>query len=509
MRTAFNPREHGFTFRNDFVNHVVTIPALHIDITTLGRCGGMAATALDCWHHRLAVPDDPSVPADGSLLGDYIYGRLLTTMAENGAKFLHFMRTPDHPTWINGIGVARATREEELPRIKAVLDAGQPCLLGLSQARSIGDLGNDHQVVAYGYETDGRYTSLLVYDNNHPGTEVRLRFTADYDPGERQVEQSVGGKVWRGFFLGAYSPVTPPFLADGRLLSEASDPAIHVVRGGGRFHIPSPEEFEAAGFDWGQVAEVPDGSLRHVAAWPANRTLIRERSSDAVHVAFGGTPFPVAAPDALGLDPGSVRMIPDGSLAGLPRVPRDGTLVRELNDPAVYVTLGGVLRHVPSPQEFEARGYAWDAIGVVPDGALAGLAKGDPLSITPVPAVATPQSWAERGAGEIRTGDGDRISYSIQAGVRPADEVEFILTLDTGITWRKELVLQAEDGQWTIAAQDGTRSDRNGLYRYQLPNGHLLLRKAKTFGIMSDIHGLAHLDQLPAGAQVSFTWSKD
>jgi hypothetical protein len=87
--------------------------------------------------------------------------------------------------------------------------------------------------------------------------------------------------------------------------------------------------------------------------------------------------------------------------------------------------------------------------------------------------------------------------------------VEIVLNLGDGITWRKELVLQADDGQWTVAVQDHTRSDDNGLYRYQLPGGHLLFRKAKFLGGMSDIHGLGHLDQLPAGAQVAFTWTKD
>src|SRR6266540_556209 len=35
---------------------------------------------------------------------------------------IQFMQTPDHPTWFWGIGVARATREEEFPRIKARID---------------------------------------------------------------------------------------------------------------------------------------------------------------------------------------------------------------------------------------------------------------------------------------------------------------------------------------------------------------------------------------------------
>jgi hypothetical protein len=424
MRTAFNPREHGFKFSNGFVNHVVQLPG--VDITTRGRCGGMAATALDLWHHSLAVPDDGSPPADGTLLADYIYKRLIETMVDNGLKFVHFMRTPDHPTWINGIGVARATREEEFPKIRAMLDAGTPCLLGLSQARGIDQLGSDHQMVAYGYESEEPYTYLLVYDNNYPDRPVRLRFTRDCDPDKREVVAKPGG-VWRGFFRGNYSPSLPWFLADGTLLSERSDPAIFVMRGGGRFHVPSPQEFEAGGFDWAGVAEVQDGSLRHVSTFPANRTTLRERSSSAVHVTFGGTPFALSSPDGmavLGLDPGVVRVIPDGSLGGLPALPREGTLLREQSDPAVYVMMGGTLRHVPTPEEFEARGYVAGAVGIVPDGALAPIPKGEPLEVTPPSTAPVPASWAQRTSGGIYTGDGDTISYSIRPGFRPDDEVD-------------------------------------------------------------------------------------
>jgi hypothetical protein len=202
-------------------------------------------------------------------------------------------------------------------------------------------------------------------------------------------------------------------------------------------------------------------------------------------------------------------MIPDASLQALPSVPFDGTLLHEQSEPAVYVVQAGVLRHVPDPQVFEAQGYAWGAIGMVPDRGLDGLTKGPPLESTPPSPAPTPQSWAERVNGGVYTGDGDEIAYTIRPGVCPPDEVEFVLGQRDGLTWRKELVLQAPDGEWTIAVQDGTRSDRNGLYRYQLPGGHLLFRKAKTFGVMHDIHGLGHLDQLPAGAQVTFTWNKD
>ena len=104
MRVNFTAAEHGFAFANSFVNHVVRIPALGIDITTKGRCGGMAAAALDHWHAGLAMPESSILPQDGSLVGDYVYSRLIDTMIDNGAKFVHYATSLDHPTWLRGQG---------------------------------------------------------------------------------------------------------------------------------------------------------------------------------------------------------------------------------------------------------------------------------------------------------------------------------------------------------------------------------------------------------------------
>jgi hypothetical protein len=511
-RAPFTASQHGFAFENAFVNHLINVPALGIDVTTLGRCGGMAYASLDYWNNRLGIPESSSLPADGSLVGDYIYWRLVDSLVTNGFKFFHFMRTPDHPTLINGIGVARATREEEFLRLKQFIDMSRPCPLGLTRARDIGAMGNDHQVVATGYEDGDPYSRVFIYDNNHPGAEHVLSFKTAYDPGEREVTHS-DGSVWRGFFVEAYAPQVPWFLQEGRLLSDRSDAAIHVVRGGGRFHIPSPTEFDANGFNWNEVVEAQDGSMEHVAAFPGSGSTLRERSAPAVYVVYGGKAFHIPSPDvfeALGLDWSAVRAIPDQSAGGMRDVPREGTLLKELSSPAVYVMHGGELRGIPSAEEFERRGFSWDLIGVVPDGALAALPVGKNLEETHPGVVPVPASWAERAGGTVYTADGDEIDFTVRPNEVGADEVEFVLELGDGITWRKELVLRdGGGGEWTIAVQDDTRSDRNGLYREQLPGGALRFRKAKMFGIVTDVHGLGNLEQLPTGARVTFRWRKD
>lgn len=381
IRTAFNLVQHGFKFRNDFVNHVISVPSLGINFNTLGRCGGMAFTALDYWHNHLAVPEESSLPVDGTLVSTYIYDRLINSIMANAYKFFHFMRTPDHPTWLNGIGVSRATREEEFPKLQQLINQGQPCALGLTQARDVGGFGNDHQVVAYGYEVGDPYSTVLVYDNNFQNEEIRLTFKTVYDPGEREIHHS-HDHDWRGFFVESYAPQLPFFLANGSLLSEFSQAEIYVVRGGGRFWIPSPTELDANGFNWSAVRETADGSMKHVSTYPASGTLIRERNADAVYVVYGGVPFHIPSPtvfDALGLQWQSVLIIPAGSMGELRTFPANGTLLKELSAPEVYFAENGNLRHVPNSAEFDARGFSWANVGIVPDGGLGMFPKGLPL----------------------------------------------------------------------------------------------------------------------------------
>jgi hypothetical protein len=110
---------------------------------------------------------------------------------------------------------------------------------------------------------------------------------------------------------------------DGTLLKEPLNPAVYIVYGGAKFHIPSEEEFVALGFSWG-----------------------------------------------------GIRVVPDGELLRIPDVPHDGTLLKERSRPEVYVMRGSRKSHIPNEQRFEELGLAWGDIRVVPDGALARLSDG-------------------------------------------------------------------------------------------------------------------------------------
>jgi hypothetical protein len=375
QRTNFSPIQHGFKFANTFVNHLANLPGFG-KVETAGRCGGMSYTALDYYANHIPVPAAGSLPADGVPLADYIFRRQEESfLAPTAINFITWTLYADTPNWF-AKGVHGWTVEDEFPRLRALLDQGIPQVLGLIAARDIQHIGYNHQVVACGYEFDpatGKIT-VLIYDCNSPNTEVTLTT----GPGIAGV-QSSNGYAWRGFFVQGYGKEAPDYLADQVLLREASSPTIYAICGGGKLPVPDMNEFNALGYQQSQVRVVPDGALNYIADFPGNGTLVKEHKKDGQYVIFGGTKFLIPTQpvfNALGFLPANVHTVPFGSLAKLPALPVDGTLLREMSAAEIYVMKNNSRHRVPNQQAFIAQGHTWGTVGVVPDGDLAFIPDG-------------------------------------------------------------------------------------------------------------------------------------
>ena len=212
---AFDPATHGFAFPNAFVNEVLTLPN-GAKIATAGRCGGMAYAALDyflagqpvpTWRSDLWAPS--RVPPDSHWLARLFTQRLHDSFfTGSAAKFVTWSMHSDDETWVFK-GVTRWTKEEELPRLIASIDAGRPVVLGLVVARNLAAIGDNHQVIAYGYEQDqttGR-TTVLIHDSNTPRKAVTLTSVRD-----QHDWTASNGHSWRGFFVQDYTPRRPRVL---------------------------------------------------------------------------------------------------------------------------------------------------------------------------------------------------------------------------------------------------------------------------------------------------------
>ena len=104
---------------------------------------------------------------------------------------------------------------EELPKVLAELDDRGLSCLGLVVARGPKpvDLGENHQVLAYGYRRSGRHVAVRVYDPNDPLDDtIELQLRTDRPGGYPVDYDGSNGMAVRGFFRVGYMAKPPPLL---------------------------------------------------------------------------------------------------------------------------------------------------------------------------------------------------------------------------------------------------------------------------------------------------------
>jgi hypothetical protein len=235
---GFLPSVWGLRFPNAFPpTPVLRIPGTTVGVGNAadGLCGGMTFMARDLFEHRIAPPPDTTPPPDGPLFR-YLVRRAFASFSlpAGPAKYELWMALPDHGSWLGMRGVVERTLMDEWPFVRADLDRGITCSLGLVRTRSLNpmDLGLNHQVLAYGYDltvnSRGAATGLdvLVYDPNWPGRDdVAIRIAVHPTPGDSTVSYLEGDRPVRGFFRTAYRPEDPSAVAGSSSAASVPDPS--------------------------------------------------------------------------------------------------------------------------------------------------------------------------------------------------------------------------------------------------------------------------------------------
>jgi hypothetical protein len=187
-----------------------------------GLCGGMVYTVKDLFDTGLLPPADIVNPADGSQLFNYLVARLTNSFDENDVnQYLSWIQMSNHDTWV-AHGLAWHEIIEEWPKIKSDLDAGRLSPLGLVHGQeppTIGfftglqDLGNCHQVLAWGYDLDGSSLTIHIYDPDNTVDENTITLDTGNPAHTTPITVSNNGPGFlRGFFRTHYyyhDPRTP------------------------------------------------------------------------------------------------------------------------------------------------------------------------------------------------------------------------------------------------------------------------------------------------------------
>src|SRR5438067_6999475 len=219
---GFTPKKCGFPFPNDFEEgpvltlSVPLIGDIPVGNAAGGLCGGMVFAALDLFLRELPPPPGATAPKPGTPLFKYLARRLIDSF--NGPagvyKYLEWMRLPDEGHFFGLFKSIRwYTVNGEWPAIRADLDGGRPCPLGLIKVESVNplDVGDNHQILAYGYDLDEGTGQLTVhaYDPNEPGDDNVTLAVNIADPANPSAISYSADPAGRGFFRTPYTPADP------------------------------------------------------------------------------------------------------------------------------------------------------------------------------------------------------------------------------------------------------------------------------------------------------------
>jgi len=181
----------------------------------------MVFAVRDFFEAQMPIVPDATQPAEQSPLFNYIVSRLFDSfnIPDGILKYYTWMNTPDDDTglWIAiRHGVAWLTIEQEWPIIRATIDAGHPCPLGLVTVSGLDphELGHNHQVMAYAYELDdANNLTIKVYDPNTPppsGDQVQMALNVANPSGRTAITHNIAiGFPVRAFFHADYTPPDP------------------------------------------------------------------------------------------------------------------------------------------------------------------------------------------------------------------------------------------------------------------------------------------------------------
>jgi 5-hydroxyisourate hydrolase-like protein (transthyretin family) len=210
-KTAFNPKVHGWPFKNDS-RKICAAPTCKDEHWTgkafrkflrfdWALCGGMSLTALR--HFRNNQPVSNFSP---KIKKELVQAQIETLTPDGWYRFIKWQARPDFPhpnsPSIHSIG---SSTKGELKKLKRAINYRAPIIMGLIRVGPTKDpnkASSNHQVLGIGYRyNDGtKEVEIDVYDPNHPGHTGKISMNIGIPRNQLMAKQDTGEKV-RGFLV--------------------------------------------------------------------------------------------------------------------------------------------------------------------------------------------------------------------------------------------------------------------------------------------------------------------
>ena len=216
---GFKPSQNGLKYSNSwppvpYINIPTPWGNIPVGSASNGMCGGMVYAVRDLFEAELLPPTDPTNPKPYSPAFNFLYARLVQSfdLPVGVVTYYAWMNLPRHDTKIGPHGTSWRTILETMPSLRATINSGKLCPLGLVCVQSIDpfDLGLNHQVLAWGYHDDGPATTVKLYDPNHPNDDsVTIKFDKSKPDQTTVFNDSTKDHKIFGFFTTEYSMENP------------------------------------------------------------------------------------------------------------------------------------------------------------------------------------------------------------------------------------------------------------------------------------------------------------
>jgi hypothetical protein len=314
---GFKPSTHAPLFHNspwptgtNLTIQLPGLPAVNVDATRFGLCGGMSFLARDIFEAGTPQLQSRSSQRIPVALAQYILSRLIDSFggANVVARWLASIQALDHETVIRGPGLFAAT-VEECPAIIADINAGVLCPIGVVLAESFAPwaLFDNHVELVYGYDRSGTDLKLFVYDCNRPGQDDRT-ITLD-DSAVRPAKpistngtdgDGPGAGTVRGFFRLPYIFKDPaPAYIDDAVTSIAFPPPVRMQPGEQATVTVNAVNRGSTTWTPGQGFRLGSQAPQDSLTWGLNRMEL-PRGSAVVPDATASFTFPITAPAGAG-----------------------------------------------------------------------------------------------------------------------------------------------------------------------------------------------------------------
>ena len=201
----FDPVKHGFKFPNSFNGKldIKMFPDYHFE--NWGFCGGMSAAAINRYNRKIPAENVNSTPKEGDSLYAELYNRQLVSLGVGKGESIieniaEWVKKPNESDMYNPQHSIGASESTEWNILRKRLDQGKLTILLLIRTREVSNIGENHQVVAFGYryQTSTKDLTIFIYDPNRPKETHQLLMNLT---NSKLNARDTTGNKFRGFFV--------------------------------------------------------------------------------------------------------------------------------------------------------------------------------------------------------------------------------------------------------------------------------------------------------------------